>query len=328
MAQRSSDITRTDAGDQALTQTGPDTSSLVDGTDNDSSLLADDTSEQTDTIKARIEETRADMGETIDAIQEKLSLSNISEQVSEQVNNAIETAKHTVYDATLGKVVDLMKNTGREISNSSVVATAKDNPLPLLLIGLGAGLLAYQSYSKKNGRSRGAYRAPQQLRDRSDYGRGGQSIADTTGGGLRTVKDTVSTAAGTAYDGVARAAGSAMDGVTKVAGSTYSGAGELAHRAREKAGDLGTKAQETYSHYLEEKPWAIGAVALVAGAAIGMAIPSTRYEGELMGEARLNLLKKVQDSATEFIDKAKEAATNAGQAISDEAKTLTEETLS
>jgi predicted ribosome quality control (RQC) complex YloA/Tae2 family protein len=49
--------------------------------------------DRTEEIKAKIEETRADMGETIDAIQERLSYANISEQVSEQVSNAIETAK-------------------------------------------------------------------------------------------------------------------------------------------------------------------------------------------------------------------------------------------
>ena len=327
MAQRSSDITGRDESLARIDDT--DNTSLTDGRDSEErELAADDASEQTETIKAQIEETRAGMGETIDAIQERLSLSNISEQVSEQVNNAIETAKHTVYDATLGKVVDLMKNTGREISNSSVVATAKDNPLPLLLIGLGAGLLAYQSYSKKNTRARGYYRQ-QQFQGREDYGSGRRlsSAGTSAASGLRSVSDTVSSAAGSAYEGVTRAANTAIDGVTKAAGSTYSGAGDLAHRAIEKAGDIGTKAQETYSHYLEEKPWAIGAVALVAGAAIGMAIPSTRYEGELMGEARLNLMNKVQDSAGQFIDKAKEAASNATQAISDEAKTLTDETL-
>src|SRR5690349_15072490 len=62
--------------------------------------------EETDHLKAQIEETRSQMGETIDAIQEKLSFQNISEQVkeqvSEQINSALETAKETVYDATIG----------------------------------------------------------------------------------------------------------------------------------------------------------------------------------------------------------------------------------
>ena len=87
------------------------------------------------------------MGETIDAIQDRLSFSNISDQVSEHVNNAVETAKEAVYDATIGKAVYFMKNIGNEISGSSMVRTAKDNPLPFILLGLGAGMLVYQGFS-------------------------------------------------------------------------------------------------------------------------------------------------------------------------------------
>jgi hypothetical protein len=311
MAQRSSDL-MTSGGESGLVRKNTDVSS--EGADiEDISLSADDASGETENIKAQIEETRAGMGETIDAIQEKLSLTNISEQVSERVNSAIETAKDTVYDATVGKAVHFMKNTGREISNSSLVTAAKENPLPFILIGLGAGMLAYQGFSKRgNGAVIGGPR-PQRFTGGEPRER---SIIRSAQGGIRSVRDTVSHAAGTAYDGVAHAAE-----------TTYHNAGDLAHRAMEKAGDLGTKAQETYNHYLEEKPWAIAAVALAAGAAIGMAIPSTRYEGELMGEARVNLLNKVQDSANEFIDKAKQTADEAGRAISEGAKSLADETL-
>src|SRR5687768_5212301 len=54
---------------------------------------ATETNGDTEHIRQEIEETRNSMGETIDAIQERLSIANISEQVSEQVSNAIETAK-------------------------------------------------------------------------------------------------------------------------------------------------------------------------------------------------------------------------------------------
>ncbi|MBC7899028.1 MAG: DUF3618 domain-containing protein [Saprospiraceae bacterium] len=279
----------------------------------------DDASERTELIKAQIEETRSNMGETIDAIQDRLSFSNISEQVSEQVSNAIDTAKDSVYDATIGKVADYMKNAGNEISRSSIVTTARENPLPFVLIGLGAGLLAYNTLGKKQRRSPGGYRAD--YRARTDYpatlpDRSGTSILTSAQEKIRGVKDSVSGVAERAYEGVSGAAGNA-----------YSGAGDLANRAYEKAGEFGTRAQETYSEYLEEKPWAIGAVALVAGAAVGLAIPSTRYEGELMGEARYNLMAKAQDTASDFVDKAKNAATEAGRTIAEETKSIAQETF-
>src|SRR5438552_2273887 len=123
-----------------------------------------DAPEETEHIKAQIEQTRSQMGETIDRIQERLSFSNISDQVSETVNNAIETAKDTAYDATIGKAVNFMKNVGDEVSHTGAFRMVKKNPLPIALIGLGAGLLAYQSFNGKssyrgNGRtySKGAY---------------------------------------------------------------------------------------------------------------------------------------------------------------------------
>src|ERR1043165_2962736 len=64
---------------------------------------ADTGNDETEHLKTQTEETRSQMSETIDALQEKLSFSNLSEQVSEHVNNAIETAKNSVYDATIGK---------------------------------------------------------------------------------------------------------------------------------------------------------------------------------------------------------------------------------
>src|SRR3954471_13242824 len=86
----------------------------------DTGVDTDMDSDETEHIKAQIEETRSQMGETIDALQEKLSFSNVSEQVSEQVSNVIESASNSAYDATIGKAVGFMKNLGNDISGSRV----------------------------------------------------------------------------------------------------------------------------------------------------------------------------------------------------------------
>ncbi len=269
---------------------------------------------ETDHMRAQIEETRSNMGETIDAIQDRLSLSNISEQVSVQVNNAFETVKDNVYDATVGKAVTFMKNAGNEINHSSIVMAAKANPLPFVLIGLGAGLLAYNSYATKKNRSFDRQLEGNRV-GKSDPAGSDRWLAASAQQTISGVKDSVSSAATTAYEGVANAAS-----------STYTGAGDIANRAYDKAGEFGTKAQEKYSQYLDEKPWAIAAIALGAGAAVGLAIPSTRYEGELMGEARVNLMSKAQGAASDLVDNAKQIASDAGSKINDDIKTLAQET--
>lgn len=271
-------------------------------------------SDEPEQIKAQIEETRAQMGETIDAIQEKLSFSNISEQVSEQINSAVETAKDAVYDATIGKAGTFMKNFGNEITKTTVVKTARENPFPFLLIGLGVGLLAYNGFGGKrrsnggNGSKINKY-LPSQIPGKATL----KSAQEKIGG----VANTVSGAASTAYDSVSGAASTAYEGVGNFAGTAY-----------EKVGEFGTQTREQYDYYIEENPLAVGAVALALGAAVGFSIPSTSYEGELMGEARHNLLQKAQDSAGELVDKVKQVASEAQKTIGDEVRTAVNEVKS
>ncbi|HEX8636892.1 MAG TPA: DUF3618 domain-containing protein, partial [Pyrinomonadaceae bacterium] len=145
MAEKSSELNATN--DAVSTTAGASQDSYLetrtsDYTDADTTADDDATSDatdETDQIREQIEETRSSMSETIDAIQEKLSISNISEQVkeqvSEQITSAFETAKDSVYSATIGKVGEFMKTAGRELSKTEAGRVAKDNPVPLLLIG-------------------------------------------------------------------------------------------------------------------------------------------------------------------------------------------------
>ena len=252
-----------------------------------------DLTTETENIKGQIKETRHQMGETIDAIQDKLSFSNISEQVSDHVHNAVETAKEAVYDATIGKAAGIMKNVTNDISNSSIVKTAKDNPLPFVLIGLGAGLLAYKSYSGTlTPRSKRHEFTGYQDRTFDSQ----TSMAESARGTLDDITEKVSTSAG-----------NAMDKVTGALDSAYTGAGDVMDRASVKAHDLKNAAVQHYESHLDKNPLALGAAALAFGAAVGMAIPATKYEGQLLGETRNDFLDKAQNSAVGLLDKTKRA---------------------
>ena len=125
MAEKSSELKSVDKLDPVSTSAGAGSDEFLEKYSEDYSeterreLEANtgEAPEDTEQIKAQIEATRNQMGETIDAIQERLSFSNISEQVSETVNNAIESAKDTAYDATIGKAVNFMKNVGDGVSH-------------------------------------------------------------------------------------------------------------------------------------------------------------------------------------------------------------------
>ena len=257
-------------------------------------------------LHSEIEETRENLGETIDAIQERLSLSNLSEQVSEKVGDVIESAKDSVYDATIGKVVNFMQQARDGVNQSSVGRTIMANPLPFALIGAGAAMLIYNGYGKKNNRRYSKYRTQDQLTS----GQGRSTMA-----GLSSAADSAANKASGALDAITEKAGSAVESVSNAANRTYSGAADVANRAYDRVGDFGTAAKENYDYYVEEKPLAVAAAAMAVGAVVGLALPSTNYEGKMMGEARQNLMAKAEDTATEFVDKAKQVASDVKETV-------------
>lgn len=367
MAEKSSELDRINASDAVSTAAGAEQDTYLEArsdeypaTDAEARELElteanddadeDEGTEETEQIRAKIEETRSQMGETIDAIQEKLSIQNISDQVKEQVtehiNSALESAKDTVYSATignLGKAGKFMQNIGKELSKTEAGKYARKNPFPLVLIGLGIGLLAYEGFGSKNRRS---YRYSDHDNDnrnrdnryretgaistfKSATGKIGdsassayESVSSTTGNALESVKG----AASTAYGSVTDTAGKAYSSVTDTATKAYSSVTDYAGTAYEKAGEYGHQAREKYDYYIEENPLAVGAVALAVGAAVGLAIPATRYESEVMGEYSSQLLDKAQTAAGGLVDRVKEVAAEAKTTLTEEVKTSLDET--
>jgi hypothetical protein len=303
-------------------------------------------------IKDEIEQTRAKMGETIDAIQEKLSLSNISEQVKEQVSehisNAVETAKGAVYEATIGKAGNIMQNVSKGLTNVTdtmgdagtyVVRTARSNPLPLALIGLGIGMLIFQSrsrnYSERRYEEYGDGGGGQRNLRGGDRTQGSTSmfrqVADTGGRALSTAKDTVTGAAGTAYEGVTGAASTAYkgvstaattayQGVSHAASSAYQGATHLASTTGEQISTVARKGYNQYERTMEENPLAVGAIALALGAVVGLALPATQYENQWVGEYKENLVQAVEESAREALGKVQEVAGEVTKTVREQAQ--------
>ncbi len=273
---------------------------MAEGTDLDNEAKnADETTNETEQIRERIAETRQEMGETINALEEKLSFQNISEQVTEQITEKAaeiyETAKDGVYDATIGKAGEIMKNVGREINKSGILDKATGNPLPLFLITLGAGLLFFGSNQKNN-------------RTTANGGKNGRRSVSGGANDSSIIETTQSKIGG-------------------AANSVYDSVGDAADAATKKLGNLGSRARRQYNYQINANPLMIGAVALAAGAMVGLAIPSTEYEDELMGETRQNLVSKAQNAAQETVEKVKQVAGSAAASVSENVREKAEEVV-
>ena len=109
-----------------------------------------DYEEDAEQIRAEIEDTRADMSQTINEIQERLSPEHLMGQVKETVREAtigkVERVMETIGEVTepareaMTRAGTTIKEGGREIGNR-----IWRNPLPIALIGLGVGMLWMKS---------------------------------------------------------------------------------------------------------------------------------------------------------------------------------------
>ena len=288
--------------------------------DSDDRDTDDGATDETEKIRSQIESTRSEMSETIDAIQEKLSVANITEQVKEEVNEQISSAwkaaKDTVYETTMEKVGTIMGYVNKglnEASDTQIVKTAQRSPIAVSLIGLGVGMLIYNSYYKRSSGTSG-------------YNRNKRALSSTGANQTSTLanaQDKVTDAASQAYGTVTGAASQAYSSVGNVAGQAYETVENFGSQVKDTASDLASKAHDQYDYYIEENPLAVGAVAMAVGAAVGFSIPSTRYESQLVGETRDRLVNQTSGKIGDFIRTAGEAA----QEKYDSIKTVAEKTM-
>jgi len=301
--------TQTAAAQRASAQTTP-ASGAATGSEADAPEVAE--------LRSGIEQTRADLSSTIDALQDKLDPSRIAEQVKEQIREkaaeVIDTAKTTVREATIGKAEKLMSNVSDTVSDattragavvkdkgSSVVQYIRENPIPFVLLGVGVGMLtiskrktgvsSYNS-SRSNGEAYGQYQGFDQDTDTSP------SLTDRA-------RDMVGSASSRARDMVGTASDTLKTQVNAVS-----------DQARQTAQTAGNQFQSA----LQKNPMAVGIAALAAGAIVGLTLPSTDVESEYLGEARDRLVNQAKSVAQEAAQKVQRVTEEAGRTVKDAAQ--------
>jgi ElaB/YqjD/DUF883 family membrane-anchored ribosome-binding protein len=241
-----------------------------------------------DEIEREIERTRDRMSRNIDELGDRLSPSNLKEE-----------AKSAIKDAAQGAVSNVGEQARR--TSSRLVEVIRENPLPVIAVGAGVTwLLTQRSRSDVSGdrMARYAYTGPER---RQGYG-----LKDRVGNAVSGVKESVSEAAG----GVAERAG------------------EIKEHAGERIGDWGNQARwqsrrlkTNLEHAAEDNPLALAIGAAVVGLALGLLLPGTQRENELMGPARDQLV----DRAEETVERAKDAAVEAGREVKETVKSEIEQ---
>lgn len=93
-------------------------------------------------IRAEIEETRTQMGDTLDEIGERIRPSHIKQQIGQGI-----------HDATVGRVEDAARQAADRVSGAGhrLVDVVRDNPIPAAMVGIGLGWLFWGGRQRSSG---------------------------------------------------------------------------------------------------------------------------------------------------------------------------------
>ncbi|MCK0511398.1 DUF3618 domain-containing protein [Aromatoleum buckelii] len=248
-----------------------------------------------DEIEAEIAAERARMGDTLEAIQRRLSPGQLLDQV---------------LDYTKRGSGDYVANLG---------ASVRDNPLPATLVAVGlAWLMA--SGTGTHMRSAEHIARPRAADDESSTGRikgaaerASSAVSDVVhrvGDAARSVRESVSGAAHSARESVGHARESGSHAGERMR--------EQGRHARDSAKHYAERASSGWSYMATEQPLVLGAIGVAIGAALGAGLPSTRREDELLGEYRDELVDRATETGKEQLERGKRVATAAVSAAASE----------
>jgi ElaB/YqjD/DUF883 family membrane-anchored ribosome-binding protein len=329
-----------------VTHEAPVTSAAQYVRDNDGNIAAGtDTSDSDDAtipedpeaIKAGIEQTRAEMSDTINAIQEKLNPQMLMDQAKDTLqdaaSNILSTAKDTVREATVGRVeqmvsdvTDTAKDTG-----GNFVQMVKDNPIPAALVGLGLGWLFtrnsgssgksqggryypdYPDYGDRDYRGVGGYQ-PQGF-GRQSYSTAGYGSANDSSGIVEQVTDRIKqnpvpaalAGAGLGWLLMGGGGNTPSSGVTSYSqyqggyGTQRGGLGDAVGQVQDKVGDVTDQARDTAGEVADKVGEVAGQVRDTAGSVAGQVRDTAGDVAGNVANAAGNVAGQTGDVASRFI---------------------------
>jgi hypothetical protein len=274
-----------------------------------------------DEIERDIAETRADLGDILDALERKL-------------------APRQLLERGIDMVKDTMSGEGNGISE-----LLRNNPVPLALIGLGVGWMLMGS----SARARiGEYGGTLKERVSGAVESAGEKAGELAGQLRQKVSGSAADAgaettpysteaAGYAYarqksnaatERARQAASAAAGRLQETLGKAQQAGRSALDQARGYAGDAGqrlSQAGDRFSDMMEQHPLALGALALLAGAVVAMLLPASEIEERLVGPAADELRNQAADLGRSAVERAQNVAERSVDAAVEAAKDAVKE---
>jgi ElaB/YqjD/DUF883 family membrane-anchored ribosome-binding protein len=253
----------------------------------------DDVNPEVERLTQEIEETRGGMSETLDELGQRLDPANI-----------VAGAKETVREATVGKVEQMATSAGEMVSDAGTTArqtgeglieTIKRNPVPAAMAGIGLGWLWMN-------RDKGHMTWSPARDGRGRYISGYSGSGYTGQYGEQSVGDRI----GEAGEELGRKASSVASSVGDTASDVAEKARTTAGQVPDQVGMVGQQVGDTAQRLMDENPLAVGAIALAVGTAVGLALPATRTEQKVMGNAGSKLIDQAGTAIKQPLEEAEQ----------------------
>jgi ElaB/YqjD/DUF883 family membrane-anchored ribosome-binding protein len=219
-------------------------------------------------IARAIDETRTEVDETLDALQARLSPGQI-----------------------LDRAMELVRANGGQFA-SNLGRTVRDNPVPLILTGVGLAWMMATSRS-----------APSPATDTRLTGRRREGFGD--------MSERVSGAASDALSASRNRIAAAAESASEAASNTASMVSDELGNATNAVKDQSRRMSEGLAELLREQPLLVGAVGIALGAILGYALPPTDAEDRLLGEARDTTVERAAQGAQTLAAQANETVSEA-----------------
>jgi ElaB/YqjD/DUF883 family membrane-anchored ribosome-binding protein len=258
---------------------------------NNKSNLRDDAHKDPATLEREIDQTRANMDQTLGALERKLSPGQLLDQAME-----------------------FARENGGELANNFGRAV-KENPVPALLTAVGIAWMVASSNRSK----------PSVADDyddryvRNDFDTVGFDEAvhegdagDEKEGLTEKAQRLKASAEGTLSEAGHRVKSAAERTRQKLAGTKHTVSAGL-RRTSGTAQVQSQRVRDNFNSLLTEQPLLLGALGIAVGAAIGAALPATEQEDRLFGSARDKTLSEAKQRGTESYEQVREKLNAVGE---------------
>ena len=224
--------------------------------------------QRTAEIRRDIDRTRADMGETLDAIQDRLRPGNIASRAAQSVKDTASEKVRQMGHTLQGHGVGM-----GSYGDNALISRVRENPVAAAIAAASLAWLAFGGRGRSH--QGGSY-----------SGTGDQRHSVAPYGGLNQ-----STYA-SEQSGWTTQAQHAVEHTTS--------------QLRDRAQDVRMRSRQ----FANQSPISAGMLAAVAGLAIGLMIPETERENELMGDARDSLIDRGRETVKDAAAQVQRVATD------------------